>query len=62
MTWDFHLYYSAKGIYDKCLCRYLLITLGLNLKISEHFIKSDDRPLKGSTSSTVDLGTISLNI
>ena len=39
------------------LGRDLLTELGLNLKLSEHVIKLDDGPLKGSTAPMVDLGT-----
>ena len=35
----------------------LLAELGLNLKLSENFMKSDDELFKGSTASMVDLGT-----
>ena len=35
----------------------LLTELGLNLKLSEHFIKADDGPFKGSTAPIFDLGT-----
>ena len=37
--------------------RDILTLLSLNLKISEHVIKADDGPLKGSTLPMVDLGT-----
>ena len=48
--------YSAKGIYDMILWPDILTKLGLNLKFSDHIIKSDDGPLKGSTTTMVDLG------
>ena len=31
--------------------------LRLNFKVSEHVIKAGNKPLKGSTATTVDLGT-----
>ena len=54
--WRCHVDAYAKFIYDMILCRYLLTELGLNLKLSEHVIKSDDGPFKGSTAPMVDLG------
>ena len=56
-TWKCHVDNSAKGRYDMILGRYLLTTLGLNLKLSDHFIEADDGPFKGSTSPMVDMGT-----
>ena len=35
----------------------ILTELGLNLKFSEHVIKSYDGPFNGSTTTMVDLGT-----
>ena len=57
MTWKCHLYDPAKGRHYMILEQYLLTELGLNLKFSDHVIKSDDRPFKGSTTPMVDLGT-----
>ena len=51
---------SAKSRYDMILGRDKLTELGLNLKLSEHVIKLDDGPLKGSTAPMVDLGTYQL--
>ena len=39
------------------LGRDLLISLGLNIKLSDHVIEADDGPFKGSTTSIVDMGT-----
>ena len=39
------------------LGRNILTELGLNFKFSEHVIKDDDGPFKGSTTSVVNLGT-----
>ena len=57
MTWKCHVDDSAKGIYNMILGRYLLTELVLNLKFSEHVIKSDDVPFNGSTTPMIDLGT-----
>ena len=38
------------------LGRDILIYLVLNLRLSDHVIKSDDGPFKGSTAPMVDLG------
>ena len=57
VTWNFHVDDSSKGIYDMILGRDWLTELGLNLKFSEHVIKADDGPFKGSTETMVDLGT-----
>ena len=57
VTWKFHVDDSAKDRYDMILGRYLLTELGLNLKFSEHVIKADDGPFKGSTAPMVDFGT-----
>ena len=48
---------STKSRYDMILGRYILTALVLNLKLSNHFIESDDGPLKGSTAPMADLGT-----
>ena len=47
----------AKGRYNIILGRNILELLLLNLKLSEHIIKSDDGPLKVSVAPVVDLGT-----
>ena len=52
--WNFHVGYSAKGGYDMILDRYILISLVLNIKFSEHVIEEDYRPLKGSAAPMVD--------
>ena len=39
------------------LGRYLLTALGLNLEISDQFIKADDGNLKVSTAPVVDMDT-----
>ena len=57
VTWKPHVDDSAKGRYDMILGKYLLTELGLNLKLSDHVIKADDGPFKGSTTPTFDLGT-----
>ena len=61
-VWNFHVDDSAKGGYDMILGRYVLTKLGLNLKFSEHAIKADDRPFKGSTTPMVYLGTYACKI
>ena len=38
---------STKGKYNMILGQDILTELGLNLKLSEHVINSDDEPLKG---------------
>ena len=55
--WDFHVDDSAKGRYYVVLVRDILIALVLNMKFSEHIIKVDDRPLRVSTATMVDVGT-----
>ena len=57
MTWNCHLDESAKGGYDMILGKDLLNDLGLNIKLSDCVIESDDGPFKGSVSPIVDLGT-----
>ena len=56
LTWKIHVDNSAKGRYYMILGQYILTQLGLNLNISEHVIKADGRPFKGSTTPMVDLG------
>ena len=53
MTWNCHVVDSSKGRYYMILGKYLFTELGLNIKLSEHVIKSDDGPFNGST--TIDL-------
>ena len=55
MTWNYHVDESAEGIYDIILGRYILTTLGLSLKFSDHVIEEYYGPLTGSTESMVDL-------
>ena len=57
MTWKCRLDDSAKGRYDMILGRNLLTELGLNLKLSEHAIKYDDRPFKEYTPPMFNLVT-----
>ena len=47
---------SCKRRYDMILGRYLLTSLGLNLNLSEHVIKSDGGLLKFSSAPMVDFG------
>ena len=56
LTWKCYAYESNKDRYDMILDRDLFIELGLNLKISDHFIKADDGPFIGSNEPMVDLG------
>ena len=56
VTCNCHVYDSAKGRYDIILGRYLLTTLLLNLKLSDHVIEADDGPLKGSSTPMDYLG------
>ena len=48
---------SYKGRYDMILGRDLWTELGLNLKLSDYVIESDDETFNGSTTTMVDLGT-----
>ena len=57
MMWQLHIDDYSKCRYDMILGGFLLTELGLNWKISEHVIKADDGPFKGSTTPMVDLGT-----
>ena len=57
VIWKYHADDSAKGRCDIILGWDLLEYLGLNLKLSYHFIKADDGPFKGSTTPTIDFGT-----
>ena len=47
VTWNFHVDDSSKGRYDMILGRDPLPYLGLNLKLSDHFVEADNRTLKG---------------
>ena len=51
---------SSEGGYDMILGRDLFSELKLNFKLSDHVIKVDDAPFKGSTTPMVDLGTYEL--
>ena len=62
VTWKSHVDNSANGRYDMTLGRHLLTELGLNLKLSEHVIKTDDGPLKGYTTLMVDLDMYVLKV
>ena len=42
VTWDCHVYHSAKGRYDMMLVIDTLIVLLLNIKFSERVIEADD--------------------
>ena len=57
VTWKCHVDDSAKGRYNMILGWNLLTELELNLKFSEHVIKSYNTPFKGSKTYMVDLGT-----
>ena len=57
VRWKCYVDDSTKGRYNMILGRYILNTLVLNLKLSDHVIESDDGTLKGSTAHMVDLGT-----
>ena len=57
VMWKCHVDDSTMGRYDMILGRYIITDLVLNLKLSNHFIESDDGPLKGSTAPMADLGT-----
>ena len=46
MMWNYYVDDSTKGRYGIIICRDLLRTLGLNLKVSEHIIKAYYGPLK----------------
>ena len=55
--WNCHVDESDKGRYDMILGRYLLTSLGLNLKLYDHIIEVDDVPFKGYTETIVNMGT-----
>ena len=57
LTWNRHVYDSAKGRNDIILERYLLTALGLNLRFYDNVIKADDGPLEGFMRPMVDMGT-----
>ena len=48
---------SSEGRYCMILGRDLSTDLGLDLKLSDHVIETDDGTLKGSTAPMVDIGT-----
>ena len=56
VTWKFHVNDCTKGGCDMILGLYLLTELGLNFKLSDHSIESDDGHFKVSTTPMVDLG------
>ena len=56
VAWKYHVDDSAKGRYNMILGRCILTDLWLNLKLSDHVIKSYYGSFKGSTSPMVDLG------
>ena len=53
VTWNCHVDDSINGRYDMILGRYLLTTLGLDIKPSDQVIKADDDPFKGSTAKNI---------
>ena len=55
-----HVGDSDKRRYGMILGRDLITVLRINPKLSEHVIKADDGPLKGSSSPMFDLGTYDL--
>ena len=55
VTWKCHLYESTNGRYKIILGRYLLTTLGLDLKFYENVIIGGDRPYKGCLTHMVDV-------
>ena len=57
VMWGFHVDDSSKGIYGMILSRDILTALGLNIKFSNHVIKSDYGPFKGPMAPMVDMGT-----
>ena len=57
MTCNCHVDDSATVRYAIILGRYILTTSVLNIELSDHVIKLDDGPLKGSTAPMVDMGT-----
>ena len=57
VMWKFLVDDSAKEVSGMILGQYILTKLGLNVKLSEYVIKSDDGTFKGSKTPIVDLGT-----
>ena len=55
MTWRCHADESTMGKYEMIPIRDLIIELGLNVNFSNHVIKADDGPFKGSTTPLVYL-------
>ena len=53
---------STKDGYEIILGKYIFIDLRLNLKFSDHVIKSDYGPLKWSKASMADLGTYEFRV
>ena len=56
VTWNCHVDDSSRSRYGMILGRDLLSEMGSILPPSEHIIKADDGPFKGSTAPMVDLG------
>ena len=55
--WNFHVDDSAKGRYDMILDTDILTDLGLNLKLYDNVIESDDGHFKVSTALMVNIGS-----
>ena len=55
-TWKCHVDDSIQGRYGMILGIYLLTSLGLDCRLSDHTIKAYDGRFKVSTSCMVDLG------
>ena len=56
MTWECHADDSAKGRYKMISFIFILTSLGINLKLYEHFNKESDGHLKTSTAPIIDSG------
>ena len=62
MTWKCHVEESANGKYDMILGRYLLTSLGLNLKFSGNVMHVGEGPYKWCSAPMVDVNNYDFNI
>ena len=57
VMWNLHMDNSSKDRYDMILGRCVLTALGLNLKLSDHFIEADYGTFKSLTLPMIDMVT-----